>query len=176
MSLSCSQGWIVVHVHNPFLVEIPHCVEFELLSFLFKSSPKTDSTDDDKIMSYQWEEIEGPVREQKITGDTQTLKLTDLVPGSYVISLTVTDADGATDSALANVTVKEETDNPPVAKAGKDVIIKLPVNSAILYGNSSFDDHPNVAYEWSKVSGPVADMSVRFMLTIVLQQCICFRV
>ncbi|XP_033640190.1 dyslexia-associated protein KIAA0319-like protein isoform X3 [Asterias rubens] len=118
-----------------------------------------DSTDDDKIMSYHWEEVEGPVREQKITGDTQTLKLTDLVPGSYVISLTVTDSDGATDSALANVTVKEETDNPPVAKAGKDVIIKLPVNSAILYGNSSFDDHPDVTYVWSKERGPAADMS-----------------
>ena len=44
-----------------------------------------DSTDDDKIVSYHWEEIKGPVRETKITGDTQTLQLTDLVPGSYVI-------------------------------------------------------------------------------------------
>ena len=55
----------------------------------------TDSTDDDKIMSYHWEEVEGPVREQKITGDTQTLKLTDLVPGSYVIrSVIVVDYTG----------------------------------------------------------------------------------
>ena len=53
-----------------------------------------------------------------------------------------------------------EIDNPPVAKAGQDVIIKLPVDAAILYGNSSFDDHPEMAYEWAKISGPVADMSV----------------
>ncbi|XP_022106268.1 dyslexia-associated protein KIAA0319-like protein [Acanthaster planci] len=117
------------------------------------------STDDDKIVTYHWQEIEGPVKETKIIGDDQLLQLTDLVPGHYVIRLTVTDSDGVTDSALANVTVKEEIDNPPIAKAGKDVIIKLPVNSAVLYGNSSFDDHPGLVYEWSKISGPVADMS-----------------
>jgi hypothetical protein len=42
-----------------------------------------ESTDDDKIVQYHWEELKGPLREEKISEDTAILKLSKLVPGNY---------------------------------------------------------------------------------------------
>lgn len=36
-----------------------------------------------KIVSYHWEEIKGPLREQKASADTPVLHLSNLVPGNY---------------------------------------------------------------------------------------------
>ncbi|XP_060562361.1 LOW QUALITY PROTEIN: dyslexia-associated protein KIAA0319-like protein, partial [Ruditapes philippinarum] len=65
----------------------------------------SDSTDDDKIVSYHWDVVSGPLQDKSITGETAILKLTDLVPGNYTLKLTVTDSDGATNATTANVTV-----------------------------------------------------------------------
>lgn len=48
-------------------------------SLLFTS----DSTDDDKVVSYHWEEVKGPLREEKVSADIDVLTLTNLVPGNY---------------------------------------------------------------------------------------------
>ncbi|KAM4699587.1 dyslexia-associated protein KIAA0319-like protein homolog isoform 1-T2 [Discoglossus pictus] len=109
----------------------------------------SQSTDDDKIVSYHWEEMKGPLREEKVSADTAILKLTNLVPGNYTFSLTVTDSDGAKNSTTANLTVIKAVDYPPVANAGANQVITLPRNSIILYGNLSTDDHGIVSYEWS---------------------------
>ncbi|XP_045183076.2 dyslexia-associated protein KIAA0319-like protein isoform X2 [Mercenaria mercenaria] len=113
----------------------------------------SDSTDDDKIVRYQWDVVSGPLQDKSITGDTAILKLTDLVPGNYTLKLTVTDSDGATNATTANVTVIKETDYPPKANAGSDVVIHLPQKSVVLYGNLSTDDKGIVSYEWIKASG-----------------------
>lgn len=42
-----------------------------------------ESIDDMKIVSYHWEEIKGPLREQKASADTPVLHLSKLVPGNY---------------------------------------------------------------------------------------------
>ncbi|NXY35665.1 K319L protein, partial [Pomatorhinus ruficollis] len=106
------------------------------------------STDDDKIISYHWEELKGPLREEKVSSDTDILTLTNLVPGNYTFSLTVVDSDGASNSTTANLTVKKAVDYPPVANAGPNQVITLPQNSITLYGNQSTDDHSIVSYEW----------------------------
>ncbi|NXR45506.1 K319L protein, partial [Hippolais icterina] len=106
------------------------------------------STDDDKIISYHWEELKGPLREEKVSSDTAILRLTNLVPGNYTFSLTVVDSDGASNSTTANLTVKKAVDYPPVANAGPNQVITLPQNSITLYGNQSTDDHSIVSYEW----------------------------
>ncbi|NWR23411.1 K319L protein, partial [Emberiza fucata] len=106
------------------------------------------STDDDKIISYHWEELKGPLREEKVSSDTPILRLTNLVPGNYTFSLTVVDSDGASNSTTANLTVKKAVDYPPVANAGPNQVITLPQNSITLYGNQSTDDHSIVSYEW----------------------------
>lgn len=110
----------------------------------------SDSTDDDKIVTYHWEEVSGPLRDHQISEQTSILSLTDLTPGNYTFKLTVTDSDGLTNSTTANVTAIKETDYPPKANAGSDVVIHLPQNSVILYGNLSTDDKGIESYEWIK--------------------------
>ncbi|XP_052222214.1 dyslexia-associated protein KIAA0319-like protein isoform X2 [Dreissena polymorpha] len=120
----------------------------------------SDSTDDDKIVKYQWEMVQGPLQDKTIAGEAAILTLTDLVPGNYTFKLTVTDSDGATNSKTANVGVIKETDYPPKANAGSDIVINLPQNSVVLSGNLSTDDKGIVSYEWIKVSSDklAADM------------------
>lgn len=50
---------------------------------VFSSITETESTDDDKIISYHWEELKGPLREEKVSSDADILTLTNLVPGNY---------------------------------------------------------------------------------------------
>ncbi|XP_036208392.1 dyslexia-associated protein KIAA0319-like protein homolog isoform X3 [Myotis myotis] len=109
----------------------------------------SQSTDDDKIVRYHWEELKGPLREEKISEDTAILKLSKLVPGNYTFSLTVVDSDGATNSTTASLTVNKAVDYPPVANAGPNQVITLPQNSITLFGNQSTDDHGITSYEWS---------------------------
>lgn len=122
------------------------------------------SSDDDKITQYKWEEVKGPLNDKNkmmSSGvDSPVLQLKSLVPGIYTFKLTVTDSDGESDSTTATVTVNDEKDYPPVARAGNDVVIVLPVDHVTLYGNGSTDDKGIVSYEWSKTpsSPAVGDM------------------
>lgn len=118
------------------------------------------STDDDRIVAYHWDVVSGPLQDKSVTGESPILKLSDLAPGNYTFKLTVTDSDGATNSTTASVMVIKETDYPPKANAGSDVVIHLPQNFVILYGNLSTDDKGIVSYEWIKASGDTlaADM------------------
>ncbi|KAL1776708.1 dyslexia-associated KIAA0319-like isoform X1 [Sigmodon hispidus] len=109
----------------------------------------SQSTDDDKIVEYHWEELKGPLREVKISEDTAILRLSKLIPGNYTFSLTVVDSDGATNSTTASLTVNKAVDYPPVANAGPNQVITLPQNSITLFGNQSTDDHGITSYEWS---------------------------
>ncbi|XP_041468702.1 dyslexia-associated protein KIAA0319-like protein [Lytechinus variegatus] len=125
---------------------------------ILDGSGSTDD-DDDRIASYSWNQVKGPLNDHEISGDQDTLELTDLKPGVYLIRLTVTDYDGASNSTIANVTVKEEEDYKPHAQAGPDVEIKLPVDFTTLNGSKSSDDHGITSYEWTKMTDRVADMT-----------------
>ena len=46
-------------------------------------SPPAESTDDERIVKWHWEEVKGPLREEKVSADTDILTLTNLVPGNY---------------------------------------------------------------------------------------------
>ncbi|XP_070777817.1 dyslexia-associated protein KIAA0319-like protein [Enoplosus armatus] len=109
----------------------------------------SQSTDDDKVVAWHWEEVKGPLREEKVSADTPVLTLTSLVHGNYTFSLTVTDSDGATSSTQATLSVNKAKDYRPVANAGPNQVIQLPRNSITLYGNQSTDDHDSLSYEWS---------------------------
>ena len=56
-----------------------------------------------------------------------------------------------------------ETDNPPVANAGEDAVVDLPVTTATLNGTASHDDKGIVHYKWTvkSVDSPTVDMEVR---------------
>ncbi|NXP28521.1 K0319 protein, partial [Scytalopus superciliaris] len=121
----------------------------------------SQSIDDMKIVSYHWEEIKGPLREQKASADTPVLHLSNLVPGNYTFRLTVIDSDGAANSTLAFLTVNKPVDYPPIANAGPNQAVTLPQNFITLNGNQSSDDHEIISYEWSlspKSKGKVVAM------------------
>ncbi|NXW07999.1 K0319 protein, partial [Fregetta grallaria] len=121
----------------------------------------SQSIDDTKIVSYHWEEIKGPLREQKASADTPVLHLSNLVPGNYTFRLTVIDSDGAANSTIASLTVNKPVDYPPIANAGPNQAVTLPQNFITLNGNQSSDDHEIVSYEWSlspKSKGKVVAM------------------
>ncbi|XP_048850483.1 dyslexia-associated protein KIAA0319-like protein [Brienomyrus brachyistius] len=128
------------------------------------------STDDDKIVAWHWEEVKGPLRDEKVSADTPILTLTSLVPGNYTFRLTVIDSDGAQSSTQATLLVNKAMDYPPVANAGPNQVITLPHNSITLYGNQSTDDHDPLAYQWSltpESKGKVVEM--QGVLTPTLQ-------
>ncbi len=47
-----------------------------------------------------------------------------------------------------------DSNRPPIAHAGKDTTIILPVDSVILDGRASTDDKKIASYQWTKISGP----------------------
>jgi hypothetical protein len=60
---------------------------------------------------------------------------------------------------------------PPVANAGRDIIIVLPQDSVSLNGSASYDLHGNVKeYLWSKISGPSSfSMTTRKLVQTIIK-------
>lgn len=111
----------------------------------------SSSVDDDKIVQWKWELVQGPINYSPLLPEQPTLKLEDLKePGNYTFKLTVTDSDKAENSTTATIQVVEEIDYPPQANAGADVILYLPHNNITLNGTLSTDDHQIVSWEWTK--------------------------
>ncbi|GAB5571977.1 low-density lipoprotein receptor-related protein 11 isoform X3 [Prionailurus iriomotensis] len=53
----------------------------------------------------------------------------------------------------------KEKDEPPLSKAGQDVVLHLPTDGVVLDGRESTDDHAIVQYEWTMLLGdPSVDM------------------
>jgi dienelactone hydrolase len=102
------------------------------------------------IISYNWTKISGPTCVLSYQ-NTNSLKVSALVSGSYVFRLTATDSNGLTGSDDVTLTV----DAAPVANAGADRTIKLPATYPVtLNGTASDVDGTISQYLWSKYSGP----------------------
>lgn len=119
----------------------------------------TGSMDPDgSIVTYSWTKLSGPAQYTLVNPGAAATSLNNLVQGVYSFILTVTDNRGATAADTVVVTVNPglpPPNQPPVANAGPDISITLPVNSAILNGSGSSDpDGAVVSYAWTKISGP----------------------
>lgn len=115
------------------------------------------STDaDGTITTYLWTKISGPSTFTITNPNVASTTITDLVEGTYVFRLTVTDNDSDTDTDDITVTVNPLI-IPPTAVAGSDQTITLPTSSVSVNGSGSSDaDGSIVSYLWARVSGPVA--------------------
>jgi hypothetical protein len=113
---------------------------------------------DGTIASYSWSKVSGPAGGTIQTANAATTNITGLIAGTYVFRLTVTDNDGASASDDIQLTVNAAPVLPnqaPIANAGRDISITLPVNSTVLNGSASTDpDGSIVSYAWRKVQGP----------------------
>lgn len=112
---------------------------------------------DGTISSDQWTVISGPAQ-YSITSPTQPrTSVNNLVAGTYVFELSVTDNDGAVSNDMVQVTVNAAAPPPnqtPTANAGLDINITLPTNSLTLSGSGNDADGTISSYQWTKISGP----------------------
>ena len=109
---------------------------------------------DGTIASYTWARVSGPTTFTLGTANAATTTLSNLVQGTYVFRLTVTDNSGATATDNVTVTVNAAINQPPTANAGSDITLTLPVNSTSLNGSGSDPDGTIASYAWTRVSGP----------------------
>lgn len=123
------------------------------------SQTGSGSDPDGTIASYSWTKMSGPAA--TINGaSTNALSLTNLVAGTYVFNLTVTDNFGATGSDQVTIVVNPAaTNQAPVANAGPDKSINLPTTSTTLPGSGTDADGTITTYLWEKVSGAAATLA-----------------
>jgi gliding motility-associated-like protein len=106
------------------------------------------------ITGYQWSKVSGPSAGTLANPTTANLGLSNLVEGTYVFELRVTDASGF-DQDNVVVTVNPSAANQnPVANAGGNKTITLPTSSVTLNGTGTDTDGNISTYLWTKVSGP----------------------
>ena len=110
---------------------------------------------DGSIVSYNWVQSSGPST-ATITGvSSPVAAISNLVAGVYTFELTVTDNSGASSNSLVKVTVSPSGAQPPVANAGANQSITLPVNTVVIDGSgSSASSGSIVSFVWTEKSGP----------------------
>ena len=111
---------------------------------------------DGTIASYSWTKISGPSGYTIVNPTTAATDITGLVQGVYQFQLQVTDNNGATATDVIIITVNAAANIPPVADAGLDQTITLPVNIVTLSGSGSDADGTISSYNWTKISGPLS--------------------
>ncbi|KIC94324.1 hypothetical protein OI18_11855 [Flavihumibacter solisilvae] len=123
------------------------------------------STDKDGLVaSYSWTQYSGPTTATMTSPTAANIQLSNLNQGNYFFKLTVKDNKGGMNSKFINVLVLPGASAPniaPVADAGWNQTLTLPMNAATLRGTQSTDaDGSIVKYQWQQLSGPsVAPMA-----------------
>ena len=124
----------------------------------------TASDSDGSLASFAWTKISGPSGFTIATGSALNTAVTGLVQGVYKFELKVTDNKGASTKDTVQVTVNPAVavpppvvpvpNVPPVANAGADQTITLPVNNVNLSGTASDSDGSLASFAWTKIAGP----------------------
>jgi gliding motility-associated-like protein len=125
------------------------------------------SDPDGDAITYEWSQLSGPSVIALEGIDNAELHLSELVEGTYVFELLVTDEKGATSSDRVTLVVNPEN-IPPTADAGEDIILTSPVDNYVHVGNGIDEDGYILSYEWRLISGPVIDNSVIYSDTLIL--------
>jgi hypothetical protein len=111
---------------------------------------------DGTIAVWSWSKISGPVQYFLSSPNAASSNLSNLVAGTYTFRLEVIDNDGATAADTISIKVNPAVNLAPVANAGPDASIVLPVNQTTLNGGGSIDPDGSInQYQWSKISGPL---------------------
>jgi len=111
------------------------------------------SSPDGSSLTYSWSYVSGPAGYTITSPATAKTSVTGLVQGTYAFQLQVSNPSGGTATAMVYVYVNNP-DVAPIANAGNDTTITLPVNSVKLDGTKSYDpDGSIVSYTWLQSSG-----------------------
>jgi hypothetical protein len=109
---------------------------------------------DGVVVSYLWSKISGPDQFSIIAADDSQTVVNNLAEGVYRFQLTATDDSGYSGRDTVVVKVRSQTNEPPVANAGDDQAITLPLNTVSLSGSGTDADGEIESYYWSKIGGP----------------------
>lgn len=124
-------------------------------SVLLDGSTSTDP--DGTIIEWYWSKIAGPP--SFIINNPAIARpiVRNLQAGIYHFELLVKDDDGlsAKDTVQVTVTDPSQPNRPPVAYAGADQTVLLPIATVNLNGSGSSDPDNNIiSYNWTKIAGP----------------------
>ncbi|MEN7546890.1 malectin domain-containing carbohydrate-binding protein [Rapidithrix thailandica] len=110
---------------------------------------------DGTIKAYAWQQKSGPLEAIMEGANTVSPVVSGLVEGQFVFELTVTDDSGDKGTDQVTVTVLSPANQAPVADAGSDQSVTLPVSTVQLDGSASNDAEGEVvSYSWQQQSGP----------------------
>jgi len=116
------------------------------------------SSDDHGIKTWEWTKEKGPDGKElpaDISGArTPFMTASNLEEGTYNFLLRVTDEAGQSGEDRVAVYVKPPTNLPPVAHAGPDQTLSLPLDFVTLDGSKSTDDGHITSYLWTIESSP----------------------
>lgn len=126
------------------------------------SSVKLDgskSTAGSAIKSYAWKKVSGPksVLASEITkASAVSTEAANLVPGTYVFQLKITDAAGNIATDNVSIMVKYKS-GALKANAGPDQTVSFPLKQRlVLDGSESTAPATGISCSWSRISGPGA--------------------
>uniref|UniRef100_A0A8C5F657 PKD/Chitinase domain-containing protein n=1 Tax=Gadus morhua TaxID=8049 RepID=A0A8C5F657_GADMO len=111
-----------------------------------------NSSDDRAVVQYHWEATSAPPGLKMEGVDRAVATATGLRVGRYTFRLTVSDQQGATDSAVLTVRVEEARLPPPVAHASGSHTLTLPNSSLVLRGSVTDGDQSQVTFLWARDS------------------------
>ena len=126
-------------------------------SIILDGSASSDP--DGTIIKWSWKKISGPDFINIISPTEPKTFVNNLKIGNYKFELKVTDNGGliAIDTIQIDIISPDQNNLPPVANAGSDQSIILPLNTVTLDGSPSTDLDNNISdYKWVKISGPAS--------------------
>ena len=132
-------------------------IDLPLDSVMLDGSGSNDP--DGVIREWLWSKISGPASFLFSGTSSPGTTVKNLTAGVYEFALRVRDDDGLSSADTLVIRVRDpfQPNRPPVANAGPDLTIFLPVSSGYLDGSSSFDpDHNITDYLWRGLSGPAS--------------------
>ncbi len=107
------------------------------------------------ISTTVWAQVKGPNVPTIASPGTLPTTVTGLVAGIYAFSLTATDNNGLSNSALVTVIVNPTASQPPTVNAGSNQNITLPVSTATLTGTATGNGGTGISWVlWIQTSGP----------------------
>ncbi|XP_021932800.1 dyslexia-associated protein KIAA0319-like protein isoform X2 [Zootermopsis nevadensis] len=116
----------------------------------------SQSSDDIQITAWKWEQLGGPSKVVFSASNSSHTNVTELTKGEYEIQLTVTDDNHNNASDSVVITVTQNKNAKPIARAGEDQTVILPVSVIILNGSLSSDDLGIVKWEWIREPSSLA--------------------
>lgn len=110
---------------------------------------------DGVVVYYKWQQVSGPSANTVLDATYAQTRLSGLVAGTYVYSLTVTDNGWASTTSTVTVTVKTTGNVAPTVSAGSGPTITLPTSSTTLTGTATGNNGATIkGLSWKQTSGP----------------------